>query len=44
MQAMVMDAYDQWLAFSYGDYMKLPPEEKRVIHQTFSTLDFGVYE
>lgn len=44
MQAMVMNAYDQWLAFSYGDYMKLPPEEKRVIHQTFSTLDFGVYE
>ncbi len=40
----LMDAYDQWLAFSYGDYMKLPPEEKRVIHQTFSTLDFGVYE
>ncbi len=25
-------AYDEWLAMSYGDYMQLPPENKRVTH------------
>lgn len=27
--------YDQWLRSFYGDYMKLPPEEKRVSHHRF---------
>ncbi|MBQ6919085.1 MAG: LicD family protein, partial [Synergistaceae bacterium] len=24
------EGYDQWLTLLYGDYMKLPPAEKRV--------------
>lgn len=27
--------YDEWLRAFYKDYMKLPPEEKRVSHHTF---------
>lgn len=27
--------YDEWLKSYYGDYMKLPPEEKRVSHHHF---------
>lgn len=27
--------YDEWLKALYGDYMKLPPEEKRVAHHNF---------
>lgn len=27
--------YDKWLRNIYGDYMKLPPEEKRVTHHVF---------
>ena len=27
--------YDSWLQAFYGDYMKLPPEEKRVSHHVF---------
>lgn len=27
--------YDAWLEAFYGDYMKLPPEEKRVSHHAF---------
>ena len=27
--------YDAWLKAFYGDYMKLPPEEKRVSHHMF---------
>jgi len=36
--------YDLLLTEQYGDYMKLPPEEKRVIRHTCSVLDFGKYE
>lgn len=27
--------YDEWLRSFYGDYMQLPPEEKRVTHHSF---------
>lgn len=27
--------YDEWLRSFYGDYMKLPPEEKRISHHKF---------
>lgn len=27
--------YDRWLRHIYGDYMQLPPEEKRVTHHAF---------
>ncbi len=30
-------AYDQYLRLLYGDYMKLPPEEKRVSHPHYFT-------
>lgn len=29
----VPKGYDHYLRISYGDYMQLPPEEKRIIHQ-----------
>lgn len=32
---MVPIGYDKWLRCSYGDYMKLPPVEKRVSHHTY---------
>lgn len=27
--------YDEWLTQFYGDYMQLPPVEKRVFHHSF---------
>ena len=32
--------YDTYLSKIYGDYMKLPPKEKRVNHMP-SVIDFG---
>lgn len=31
--------YDAFLRFRYGDYMKLPPEDKRVMHHDYYKLD-----
>ncbi len=33
--------YDDYLRYMYGDYMKLPPENKRQQHSPFSEIDFG---
>ena len=38
----VIREYDAYLTHVYGDYMKLPPEEKRHTHE-FEKLDFGPY-
>ena len=27
--------YDMWLKINYGNYMELPPEEKRVSHHSY---------
>lgn len=32
--------YDKWLTQVYGDYMTLPPEEKRIGHHYTETVDF----
>ena len=39
---MICDNYDEILKSYYGDYMKLPPVEKRRTHG-FKELDFGKY-
>ena len=31
---------DKYLEITYGDYMTLPPEEKRVVHHNFKLIDF----
>ena len=32
--------YEKWLNQVYGDYMKLPPQEKRVTHHITDVIDF----
>ena len=32
---LALKNYDYYLSHIYGDYMKLPPEEKRVTHHMF---------
>lgn len=32
--------YDEYLMITYGDYMKLPPIEKRVFHHNYECIDF----
>lgn len=31
----IMEGYDDYLSCVYGDYMQLPPEEKRITHHAF---------
>ena len=35
--------YDEYLSYFYGDYMTLPPENKRMTHE-FEKIDFGPYK
>lgn len=35
--------YDLWLSNVFGDYMQLPPKEKRITHG-FTEIDFGIYK
>ena len=37
-----LSAYDEYLTLLYGDYMKLPPPEKRKSHTKYE-IDFGSY-
>lgn len=32
--------YDEYLTYLYGDYMKLPPKEKRITHDIIE-IDYG---
>lgn len=32
---------DEYLKFTYGDYMQLPPEEKRVVHHNYKLVDLN---
>ena len=36
-----LEDYDEYLRFSYGNYMVLPPEEQRAQHAPVSDYDFG---
>jgi lipopolysaccharide cholinephosphotransferase len=35
--------YDEYMSYFYGDYMTLPPENKRLTHE-FEQIDFGPYK
>lgn len=37
-----MSAYNEYLTTLYGDYMKLPPPEKRIYHSNYE-MNFGNY-
>lgn len=39
----IMNVPDYYLKLMYGDYMKLPPEDKRHGHHIFGKIDFGPY-
>lgn len=41
--ARAVTDYDGWLSFEYGEYMEMPPVEKRVPMQTVSDYSFGNY-
>lgn len=41
---MITAHYDEWLRFTFDDYMKLPPKSKRVMHQKASAYSLGEYE
>ena len=43
MEVMITSHYDAWLTYNYDDYMKLPPKEKQVMHQTVSYYSLGEY-
>ena len=39
LKCRVPKEYDKWLTAVYGDYMQLPPEEKRVAHHFAEVID-----
>ena len=39
LQVMAPKEYDKWLTQVYGNYMQLPPEEKRVTHHDTVVID-----
>lgn len=41
MDVVAPKEFDKWLSQVYGDYMKLPPEEKRVTHHLTEVIDVG---
>ena len=41
-QVMAPKEYDKWLTQVYGDYMQLPPVEKRVTHHDTEVIDLEV--
>ena len=38
---LAMKNYDEYLKIPFGDYMKLPPEEKRIAHHDIIHLELG---
>ena len=44
LQLTIPANYDLLLKRAYGDYMQLPPEEKRVAKHNIVKMDFGKYE
>lgn len=36
-------AYEEWLTIAYGNYMELPPEDKRGNYHQIIDFDFGTY-
>jgi len=39
MQVVIPEKYDDYLSRLYGDYMTLPPVEKRIGHHYFDVAD-----
>ena len=40
----ILDNYDRYLKDLFGNYMKLPPEDKRISNHSFDILEWGVEE
>ena len=39
-EVILPEKYDEYLTWIYGNYMELPPEEKRIGHHYCDVIDF----